>query len=47
MLSIELSDYLLSAALSPKKIIVGVVAVVVILALIGFFVTRSRRRPAS
>lgn len=46
MLSIELADFLLSAALSPKKIIVGVVAIVVILALIGFFVTRSRRSAA-
>ena len=46
MLSIELSDFLLSAALSPKKIIIGIVAVAVILALIGFFVSRSRRRAA-
>jgi hypothetical protein len=42
MLSIELSDYLLTAALSPKKIVVGVVAVVVVLALIGFLVSRRR-----
>jgi hypothetical protein len=42
MLSIELSDYLLTAALSPKKIVVGVVAVVAVLALIRFLVSRRR-----
>lgn len=42
MLSIELADLLVSSTLSPKKIVVGVVAIVVILALVGFLVSRRR-----
>lgn len=33
-------DYLISAALTPTKIIVGIAVIIVILLVIGFLVTR-------
>jgi preprotein translocase subunit Sec61beta len=41
-MSSELATYLISATITPTKIVVAVVLVVVIVALIAFFMRRGR-----
>ena len=45
-MSNELTAFLISSAITPRKIVAAVVLVVIVLAIIAFFL-RSRGRPGS